>query len=88
MFIEDYEKTIKTSVYDLQINFFELVVHQCIAHISIYNSPSLIIHDKKEVNNVSVILDSLKYPMIDLFKENIIASFNKTLIIYPQDSIK
>ena len=29
-FIEDYEKTIKTSVYDLQINFFELVVHQCL----------------------------------------------------------
>ena len=46
-FIEDYEKTIKTSVYDLQINFFELVVHQCITHISIYNSPGLIIHDKK-----------------------------------------
>ena len=29
-FIEDYEKTIKTYVYDLQINFFELVVHQCL----------------------------------------------------------
>ena len=29
-FIEDYEKSIKTSVYDLQINFFELVVHQCL----------------------------------------------------------
>ena len=85
-FIEDYEKTIKTSVYDLQINFFELVVHQCITHISIYNSPGLIIHDKKEVNNVSVILDSLKYPIIDLFKENIIVSFDKIPIIYPQDS--
>ena len=45
-FIEDYEKTIKTSVYDLQINFFELVVHQCITHISIYNSPGLIIHEE------------------------------------------
>lgn len=68
-FIEDYTKTIKTSVYDLQINFFELVVHQCIAHISIYNSPGLIIQDKIEVDNINVILDSLKYLMIDLFKE-------------------
>ena len=84
-FIEDYEKTIKTSVYDLQINFFELVVHQCIAHISIYNSPGLIIQDKREVNNINVILDSLKYPMIDLFKENIMASFDKIPIIYPED---
>ena len=84
-FIEDYEKTIKTSVYDLQINFFELVVHQCIAHISIYNSPGLIIQDKIEVDNINVILDSLKYPMIDLFKENIIASFDKIPIIYPED---
>lgn len=85
-FIEDYVKTIKTSVYDLQINFFELVVHQCIAHISIYNSPGLIIQDKIEVDNINVILDSLKYPMIDLFKENIMASFDKIPIIYPQDS--
>lgn len=80
-FIKDYEKTIKTSIYDLQINFFELVVHQCIAHISIYNSPGLIIQD-----NINVILDSLKYLMIDLFKENIMASFDKIPIIYPQDS--
>ena len=64
------------------------MAHQCIAHISIYNSPGLIIHDKKEVNNVNVILDSLKYPMIDLLKENIIASFDKTPLIYTQDSIK
>ena len=84
-FIEDYEKTIKTSVYDLQINFFELVVHQCIAHISIYNSPGLIIQDKREVDNIIVILDSLKYPMIDLFKENIMASFDKIPIIYTED---
>lgn len=85
-FIEDYEKTIKTSVYDLQINFFELVVHQCITHISIYNSPGLIIHDKKEVKEINSIISFFHYPMIDLFKENIIASFNKIPIIYPQDS--
>lgn len=85
-FIENYEKTIKTSVYNLQINFFELVVHQCIAHISVYNSPGLIIHNKKEVNNIGAILDSLNYPMIDLFKKNIIASFDKSPIIYPQDN--
>ena len=78
-FIEDYEKTIKTSVYDLQINFFELVVHQCITHISIYNSPGLIIHDKKEVKKINSIISFFHYPMIDLFKENIIASFNKIL---------
>ena len=84
-FIEDYEKTIKTSIYDLQINFFELVVHQCIAHISIYNSPGLIIQDKREVINIGTILDSLNYPMIELFKENIISAFDKIPIIYPEN---
>lgn len=85
-FIESYEKTIKTSVYDLQINFFELVVHQCIAHISIYHSPGLIIHDQKEVKDISSIVDSFNYPMIDLFNERIIASFDTIPIIHPQDT--
>lgn len=85
-FIESYEKTIKTSVYDLQINFFELVVHQCIAHISIYHSPVLFIHDQKEVKDISSIVDSLNYSMIDLFKDRIIASFDTIPIIYPQDT--
>ena len=75
-FIESYEKTIKTSVYDLQVNFFELAVHQCIGHISIYHSPGLLIHDQKEVKDISSIVDSFNYPMIDLFKGRIIASFN------------
>ena len=85
-FIEDYEKTIKTSVYDLQVNFFELVVHQCIGHISIYHSPGLLIHDQKEVKDISSIVDSFNYPMIDLFKGRIIASFDTIPIIYPQDT--
>lgn len=85
-FIESYEKTIKTSIYDLQINFFELVVHQCIAHKSIYHSPGLIIHDQKEVKDISSIVDSFNYPMIDLFNERIIASFDIIPIIYPQDT--
>lgn len=86
IFIESYEKTIKTSVYDLQVNFFELVVHQCIAHISIYHFPGLVIHDQKEVKDISSIVDSLNYSMIDLFKDKIIASFDTIPIIYPQDT--
>lgn len=85
-FIDFYEKTIKTSVYDLQINFFELVLHQCIAHISIYHSPGLIIHDQRKVKDINSVIDSLNYPMINLFKERIIESFDTIPIIYPQDS--
>ena len=85
-FIDFYEKTIKTSVYDLQINFFELVLHQCIAHISIYHSPGLLIHDQRKVKDINSVIDSLNYPMINLFKERIIESFDTIPIIYPQDS--
>lgn len=84
-FIEYYEKIIKTSIYDLQINFFELIVHQCIAHISVYKSPGLLIHDQREIKEISSIVDSFHYPMINLFKEYIVSSFDKIPIVYPQN---
>lgn len=87
-FITQYEKSIKASVYDMQINFFELVSYQCIAHISIYKKPGLFLYDHKDINNVEDIIRalSIRNDYIRLFEKNIIQSFDVNKLVYVEES--
>ena len=80
MNITTSDEQIRNMLYEYQST------NRVIAHISIYKSPGLIIYNHRDVKDISSIVDSFNYSMIDLFNERIIASFDTIPIIYPQDT--
>lgn len=87
-FIAQYEKSIKASIYDMQINFFELVLYQCIGYLSMYGKPGLLIYDHKDINNIEDIVHALSFrnDYIRLFENDIIQSFDVKKLVYPEES--
>lgn len=86
-FIAQYEKNIKASVYDMQISFFELVLYQCIGHLSLYKRPGLLIYDYKEIDAEEIIHAlSLRNDYIRLFENDIIQSFDVNKLVYVRES--
>ena len=53
------DEQIRNMLYEYQS------INRVIAHISIYKSPGLIIYNHRNVKDISSIVDSFNYPMID-----------------------